>query len=143
MWTARRRTDNAIKIHDNVAALPLPTGTGDAPSEKQRAPDGTANRYCEIRIIGKVAGPINIPGPVYVYGNEDAALGQGGASDEWNQAGSNALNKGAPIAVTDKAAYSEVLELAAAYRALALFNTGGAITGGNVDVWLIPYAVHR
>jgi hypothetical protein len=139
MSNYRRRTDNLVLLHSNVAALPFPTGAGAAPSEKVRAPDGTASRFAEIRIIGKAAGPINIPGPVFLCGNEDVLASQGGnQSDEWNQIGP-ALNGGAAIGnISNKRGYSEVVEMRDGYRALALFNGGAAITGGNIDVQLIP-----
>lgn len=137
MSTYRRRTDNFVLLHSNAAALAFPTGTPAGLSEKVRSPDGTAPRFFEIRIIGKVAGPIAIPGPVFLCGNEDPALGQASAADEWNEIGP-ALNGGQAIGVTNKKAYSEVVELRGGYRALGLYNSGAAITGGNVDVQLIP-----
>lgn len=138
MSTTRRRTDNLVLLHANVAALAFPGTTGTPTPERARAPDGSGPRFVEIRVIGKAAGPMGIPGPVYLIGNEDLVASQGGAAaDEWNQIGA-ALNAGAAITVTNKHGYSEVRELVAGYRSLALYNSGGAITGGNIDVQLIP-----
>jgi len=138
MSTTRRRTDNLVLLHANVAALAFPGAVGTPLPERARAPEGSAPRFVEIRIIGKAAGPMVIPGPTFLVGNEDLLASQGGvAADEWNQLGA-ALNAGAGITVTNKHGYSEVRELVGAYRALALFNSGSAITGGSIDVQLIP-----
>jgi len=140
MSSYRRRTDNLVLLHTAVAALAFPAVAGDAPSEKVRAPDGTGHRFVEIRIIGNAAGPMTITGPVFLVGNEDLVASQGGsAADEWNQIGA-ALNAGADIVVTNKHGYSEVRELAGAYRALKLFAAGG-VAGGDIDVQLIPLDV--
>jgi hypothetical protein len=130
----RRRTDNLVVLHNAVATLPTPpTGTGTPNIGKVNAPDGSGPRFVEIRFIASAA--VTVAAPVLLFGNEDALAGQANATDEWNQIG-QALNGGAGLTLTTKRGYSEVRELAAGYRALAIGS--GVIAGGNVTVQLIP-----
>lgn len=144
MSIAKRRASDAFVIHSNVATAGVPTPPSGAPVNaallppKIRGDDGFAPREVDITIVSVAAGGSTVTGPVQLYGNEDAAavLAVQGASaqDQWNRIGQ--LNGGANIVVTNKAAYTERVQFAGNWRALAI--GAASIVGQNVTVYVTP-----